>query len=325
MKLIMTLLVKDEEDILRDNIEFHLNSGVDFIIATDNRSSDKTGEILRAYERMGVLKYIYEPSPYCRQHEFVTRMARMAAEEYAADWVINNDADEFWWTDSGDLKAAIDSATDHPDVLIVQRQDMVSVPGIRENQVFYERMIRRRAVSTNAFSKPLPPKVMHKADPKIFVMIGNHLVKSIEEKKTRDIDNILIFHFPHRSYQQLVARATKGYKSWKRNILFFNASQTYSVYQELYERGELRNYYDDFCGAGLDLERLENQGFVEELRLRDRLREIAESRLLDDEELESLKPGSLQYSIKMIQDLFSFVLENTKLQFQVVKNKLKQL
>ena len=49
-KLIMTLLVRDEEDILEYNICHHLNQGVDHIIAIDNESIDQTPKILKKYE-----------------------------------------------------------------------------------------------------------------------------------------------------------------------------------------------------------------------------------------------------------------------------------
>ncbi len=42
MKLVMTLLVRDEQDIIRENIEFHLAQGVNFFVVTDNKSVDAT-------------------------------------------------------------------------------------------------------------------------------------------------------------------------------------------------------------------------------------------------------------------------------------------
>ena len=78
MKLVMTLLVRDEADIVSSNIDFHLNHGVDFIIATDNLSVDGTTDILRAYERHGVLHYIDETDDNYAQHRWVTHMARLA-------------------------------------------------------------------------------------------------------------------------------------------------------------------------------------------------------------------------------------------------------
>ena len=81
MKLVMTLLVLDEEEIVADNLDFHLAQGVDEVIVTDNGSVDGTLEILRAYEARGLVRIVVEPTDDYSQGRWVTRMARMAATE----------------------------------------------------------------------------------------------------------------------------------------------------------------------------------------------------------------------------------------------------
>ena len=53
MTLVMTLLARDEIDVVDAWLAFHLNAGVDVVIATDNRSQDGTTEVLEGYERSG--------------------------------------------------------------------------------------------------------------------------------------------------------------------------------------------------------------------------------------------------------------------------------
>ena len=89
MKLIMTLLVRDEEDVLAANIEFHCAQGVDFFIVMDNKSEDATPEIIKTYAAEGIAHYIYEGDDDYNQTAWVTRMARMAATDFGADWVIS--------------------------------------------------------------------------------------------------------------------------------------------------------------------------------------------------------------------------------------------
>jgi len=80
MKLVMTLLVRDEEDIIGENIEFHIRQGVDFFLVMDNNSIDNTKNILKKYEESGILKYYYKDddvlskkngSPLCQGKPFL--------------------------------------------------------------------------------------------------------------------------------------------------------------------------------------------------------------------------------------------------------------
>ena len=59
----MTLLVRDEQDIVRENLDFHLAQGVERVIVTDNGSEDRTLEILRSYEARGLVRLLLEPTP----------------------------------------------------------------------------------------------------------------------------------------------------------------------------------------------------------------------------------------------------------------------
>jgi len=103
MKLVMTLRTRDQADIVEAVVAFHLNAGVDFVIATDHRSVDGTVEILESYAREGVLRLIRELGEEVRGSEWRTRMARMAATEYGADWTFSCDGDEFWRPRGGSM------------------------------------------------------------------------------------------------------------------------------------------------------------------------------------------------------------------------------
>ncbi len=76
----MTLLVRDEADIVDAQLAFHLNAGVDFVIATDNDSQDGTTEI---FERTSATGYLHLFRGRQRRatvsRTIVTQMARMAA------------------------------------------------------------------------------------------------------------------------------------------------------------------------------------------------------------------------------------------------------
>jgi len=241
-KIVMTLLVRDEQDILRANIEFHRAMGVDFFIVTDNKSVDSTTEILKDYERQGLLHYIYEGTDDYNQTEWVTRMARLAATDFGATWVINNDADEFWWPlNHADLRAEL--AAVPKDVMIIEagRYNFVPVEGSAES--FSTAMIYREKISLNQAGKPLPPKVAHRAHPGVTVAQGNHGVWGFNPATTA-ADRIEIQHFPLRSYAQFENKIVKGGQAYERNKeMGDTAGSAWKRLFDEYKKGNLMTHY----------------------------------------------------------------------------------
>jgi Glycosyl transferase family 2 len=257
MVLVMTLLVRNEADIISSNIDFHLDQGVDFIIATDNLSVDGTTDILRAYERRGVLHYIHQPDDDYAQHRWVTNMARLACTQFAADWVINNDADEFWYPEQGDLKQVLNAIPASCYSVAARRVNFLPRP-MEEGDFFADTLIVRELHSLNALGQPLPGKVCHRACADIEVGQGNHEVCRDGHQVAVEPAPITILHFPMRSYQQFANKIAKGGAAYRRNTyLPAEIGSTWRHLYEVWQRGELDAYFqksvvdDDAIAQGL--------------------------------------------------------------------------
>lgn len=244
MKTVMTLVVRDEEDIIGQNITFHLNHGVDFVIVTDNHSVDGTREILEKYRRLGVLHYIHEAADDFAQATWVTRMARLAVQQFAADWVINSDADEFWWAERAqDVKAVFRRVPAAVSGLRVHRHNFVPRPDTGDRG-FLETMIYRQAVSTNALGEPLPPKVCHRALSEFSVAQGNHAVfVGSAELNVPTTNELCILHFPLRTLKQFSHKIEKGGAAYARSDLPRGVGSTWRKLFKLHQRGHLDLYF----------------------------------------------------------------------------------
>jgi Glycosyl transferase family 2 len=204
VNLVLTLLARDEADVVDAQIAFHLNAGVDFVVATDNRSQDGTTEILEAYERSGCLRLIREPAEGLRQGEWVTRMARLAASELGADWVINSDADEFWWPRRGSLKDALTAVPARFGIVHAFWRSFVPRPD--DGAFFAERMTVRLSAQApindpRSFYRPVV-KVAHRGDPEVRVGRGNHDLIGSPLRPLPAWYPIEVLHFPQRSRAQ---------------------------------------------------------------------------------------------------------------------------
>ena len=252
MKVVMTLLVRDEEDILRQNIEFHLNHGVDFFIVTDNLSRDGTRDILDAYWHLGVLHYLYEAEDNYAQGVWVTRMAQLAVMQFGADWVINSNADEFWWAKrKGNLKAVLRHIPASVRGLRVRRHNFVPRP--RTGDVsFLETMVYRQTFSVNGLGRLLLPKVCHRALPDFSVTQGNHEVfVGGTRLNVPETDELRIFHFPVRTLSQVSQKIENGGAAYTRSDLPVEIGDVWRMLYIMYKQEGLGRFfegqfYDDY-------------------------------------------------------------------------------
>ncbi|MEQ8717786.1 MAG: glycosyltransferase family 2 protein [Acidimicrobiales bacterium] len=233
MTLVMTLLVRDELELVGRNILFHLERGVDRVVAIDNASTDGTRELLGEMSRSAPITIIDEPGRDYDQSTWVTRAALYARDRMGADWVLNNDADEFWVSKGGSLKDVIASAT-ADNLLLCPRRNMIWGYDSPDDQPWYERLVYRVAAPVekpalrNIYDSPLPcpyfyldlpPKALVRTEGLVKVAQGNHaaLFDTPASAVEAPID---IFHFPARSRNQFEKKIVQGGQAYERNKRF---------------------------------------------------------------------------------------------------------
>jgi Glycosyl transferase family 2 len=273
VKLVMTLLARDEADIVDAQVAYHLHAGVDHVIAMDNRSSDGTTELLERYERAGCLTLLREPRDDMRQDEWVTRMARLAATEHAADWVINADADEFWWPRGGSLKDVVATVPDRYGVVRGCWRHFLPRPD--DGAFFAERMTVRLATPAAPGDKETifhgHQKVAHRAHDEVEIERGNHNAEAPGLEPLRAWHPLEVLHFSFRSVAQLERKVHGG---WLRSPGYEPTGHRI-VLDEAFRSGRLEAYYASFAVDDDALaEGLAKGTLAVDTRLRDALRAL---------------------------------------------------
>ena len=254
--LVMTLLVRNEDDIIRENIEYHIKHGVDFIIATDNGSIDKTREILEEYEKKGCLFLIDEPLQDNSQAGWVNKMGEIALNKYKADYIIHCDADEFWFAKSGNLKKEISQSK--KDVLIVNVKNvllnnkngeecfpsdalyLVINPLTTEN-------LQEDSKNENLYIFNYPSKLFSKTSKGYqYVTKGNHALayKNANIKKGNSED-VIIYHFPVRNKERFINKVINSGSATESNKdLHPSLSWHIRRWYEAYKNGTINIEYE---------------------------------------------------------------------------------
>lgn len=265
-RLIMTLLVKNEASMIGYNLEFHKKMGVDGFIVTDNNSSDDTVKILNEYQKRGwILEIIHEPATGYEQKRWVDRMVELAKNKYQADWVINADADEFWYSKSGSLKHEL--AQTSANIIRCPWQNMLP----NESKPFWQ--WNKHVVPVDDFQKydlspyaiygKLNKKVVHRTDGYIQISMGNHKVAMFPRRAVWSKD-IVIYHFTIRGKQQFMDKMIQGGKELEAHKGKHGGSH-WRYFYERYKQGQLEMEYDRVVGLN-NYEQLIKDGFIKQCK-----------------------------------------------------------
>lgn len=285
INLAMSILVRDEVDIIEHNIRYHAAMGVKHFVVTDNSSKDGTRELLEELSDEYSLTIIDEPSHTIDQDLWVTRMAKAIQEKGGYDWIIHNDADEFWHPDNGrSLPVAINDTLrlsgklkNQVGVLSCPRFNMIgSIEDSRSPDFRFYRNTHRvkqdvpltegeqqwNDSDTNTVARLILDKVMTRTDGLSTIEYGNHGAE--HDLFTEECSSVTIYHFPVRTYQQFEKKVKNYGESLKANTRFEESSSVHLRYwYKRYLQGKLIQEYESIAFSEERLAKLEQQGYLE--------------------------------------------------------------
>lgn len=233
----MLLLVRDEVDIIAQNINFHLRFGIEQFVVTDNGSVDGTREILADFERRLGKSFLIidESEPAYHQAELVNRMIRVAKSRLRPRWIISSDADEFWYPVSGHYDTEMDGTRNilqcywrnllpRTDLPWQEFCDTGEMPG------YHDRMCKLLCLSRGLAG----------------MYVGNHESRSIPGIAARS-ENIHVYHYPIRSYSQFERKIVQGHRAAVKASFAGSAAWHWSEYYRAWESGQLPQVYEEMA------------------------------------------------------------------------------
>lgn len=264
MRLAMSILCRDEADIIEHSVRYHADSGVDCFVITDNGSRDGTREILEQLKGEYEIEIIDEPSLTVNSDLWVSRMHDSLRNNHHADWIINSDADEFWVSDTLGLKPSILQALSmaplpEPSISAIHcdRNNMITSRemALDSNYSFldniykvldtlsdYDRPGTWHENNSNTLIKTLPGKSIERVEsPLTDASLFNNLTGTYDEITSTAVR---ILHFPVRSYHQFEKKVVNFGRSLERNKRFaYHTNQQMLHWFNLYQQGELMYEY----------------------------------------------------------------------------------
>lgn len=276
MRLGMSLIVRDEADVIAHNLAFHAHHGVDAFAILDNGSVDGTFEMLESL-RLSFDIALFRDADGFRKEERSMFLASHLRDHLGATHLISNDADEFWVARSGSLRSLI--ADDSP-VRHVRRYNFI-VRRAEIGQLNYAFFDSTWLVANPPARQPpapdpdtplvvpmplraVPGKVFCALTGLRYIFKGNHSVAH-DRGEARETDEAVILHYPLRSYEQFKRKI----RNHGENLRGITGGESWHLrrWHALEQAGRLRDEYDSLLFDEPSVRALLDAGTIREERV----------------------------------------------------------
>lgn len=216
MRVIGVSVVRDEMDVIEASIRHAFHTMCDEVLVVDNGSTDDTWRKLSKLATELPLKVSLDNGPF-NQSDMVTGLVREATAS-GADWIVPFDADEFWWSYSGEPREVLASVPPSVGVIassvmnfVASRRCVVRDPAnlLRMRYRIGRDWASREDVlggSASFIELRYPPKILLRPSTNAVVRPGNHSVHG-HDGETAEGHALRCLHAPLRSFADLERRS----------------------------------------------------------------------------------------------------------------------
>ena len=257
-RVVLFTAPSDQGDILQDFLDWHLDLGIDMILAMDHGSTDGSRELLERYAKTHPVVWFPIPERNITKYSPADELAALARDRYGADWIIHCDVDEFLCTSGGDLRTILARARPgraDADQRAAPHDDRRSAAGRTAGDAGAHLADRpgRGADSRTTVSWDLPA-------PFAFLEVGGHLivraaafdrygpgahVGTTTSGLSGTVDDLYILHYAMRGFESLRIKV-RNTASWLESNRHLEPGMCWHWRRwiHLEEQGRLREDYD---------------------------------------------------------------------------------
>jgi hypothetical protein len=199
MTVVGITLAHNNADIIKATTE-HMIGQVDHVLVLDNFSTDGAREILDSLP----VTVIDDDEPGYYQSRKMTNLAKVARNNFGAEWVVPFDSDEFWYSPFGTIK---DILSDLKPQWLVATADLYDHVTSTTDNTLERNPIKR--IGWRRSDKGMLPKVACRFRDDLVIEQGNHSA-GYHGGMTRQEGLLVVRHYPYRSTEQFIKKVKDG-------------------------------------------------------------------------------------------------------------------